>query len=82
MIVAMLTDVYIPIKWLERRVAQQNLMWGRFSDCRRDGTCMVPRYQAKSFMFRGNCFVVTILSHNITTNWVGRKQRMLEKVAG
>ena len=61
--VAMLTDVYIPIKWLERRVGRKNLTWRSFRNGRREGTCAVPRYQAKSFMFRGNCFVVNILSH-------------------
>ena len=32
--VLMITDVYTPIKWLELRVAWQNLTWGSFSDGR------------------------------------------------
>ena len=28
--VKMLTDVYIPIKWLEQRVDRQNMTWGGF----------------------------------------------------
>ena len=28
--VTMLTDVYIPIKWLEQRVDRQNMTWGGF----------------------------------------------------
>ena len=35
---------------------------------------MVPRYQSTSFMLRGNCFVVNLLSYNITITWVVRKQ--------
>ena len=82
MTVAMLTNFYISIKWLKRRVAQQNLISRIFSDGQREVTRVVPRYQAKHFMFRGNCFLVTILSHNITITWVGRKQIMVAKVAG
>ena len=57
----------------------KNLTWRSFSNGRREGTCVVPRYQATSFMFRGNCFVVIILSHNIKITWVGRKQRKAAK---
>ena len=28
--VTVLTDVYIPIKWLEQRVDRQNMTWGGF----------------------------------------------------
>ena len=31
------------------------------------------------FMFRGNFFVVTILSHNITITWVGIEQIIVAK---
>ena len=55
----------------------EKLTWRSFSDGQREGTCVVPRYQVKSFMFRGNCFVVTILSHDSTITWVGRKQRIV-----
>ena len=57
----------------------KNMMWRRFSNGRKEGTRVVPRYQATNFMFRGNCFVETILNNNITITWVGRKQRMAEK---
>ena len=77
--VAILTDVYIPIKWLEQRVERQNMTWRSFRDGQREGTCVVPRYQATSFMFRGNCFVVTILSQNSTITCVGRKQIIVAK---
>ena len=35
--VAMLTDMYILIKWLERRVARHNLTWRSFSYGQRGG---------------------------------------------
>ena len=57
------------------------MKWRSFSKGHREGTGVVPKYQAKSFMLRGNCFVVNILSHNITITWVGRKQRKLVKEA-
>ena len=75
MIVAMLTNVYIPIKGLERKVAQQNITWRIFRNGQREGTCVVPRCQEKSFMFRGNYFVATILSHNITITKGGKKAK-------
>ena len=43
------------------------------------GTCVFPRYQEKSFTFRGNCFVANILSHNVTITWVGRKKEIVSK---
>ena len=42
---------------------------------------MVPRYQTKSFMFRGNYLVVNILSHNIIIPWVGIKQIMVSNTS-
>ena len=51
----------------------KNLTRKSFRDGRREVTCVVPRYYATSFMFRGNCFVVNILSHNIKITWVRRK---------
>ena len=57
------------------------MMWRSFSNGHMEGKCVVPRYQATSFMFRGNWFVVTILSYNITINWVGRKQIIAAKAA-
>ena len=77
--VTKLTDVYIPIKWLEQKVDRQNMMWGSFVGGSREDTCVLPKYQAKTFMFRGNCFVVTILSHNITITWLGIIQRIIPK---
>ena len=76
--VTMLTYVYIPIKWLERRVARKNMTWRRFIYGKREGTGVVKRYRAKSFMFRLKCFVVNILGHNITITLVGRNQGILE----
>ena len=35
----------------------------------------------QGFMFIGNCFVVTISSHNIKTTWVRRKQKIVAKVS-
>ena len=71
----MITNVYIPIKWLDQRVDRQDLVWIRFSDGRREGICVVPRYQATCFMFIGNCFVVTVFSHNFTITWVVIKKK-------
>ena len=33
----------------------------------------------EKIMLRGNCFVVTILSHNISITWVVRKKIILSK---
>ena len=52
----------------------KNLTWRSFSNGWREGTGVVPRYKATSFMFRGNCFLVTTLIHNITTTWVKEKK--------
>ena len=77
--VKMISDVYVPIEYLELRVSRQDLIWRSFRDGRREGTCVVPRYQATSFMLIRNCFVVNIPSHNIKFTWVGRKQRTATK---
>ena len=66
---------------IDPRVARKNMTWRSISGGRREGTCVVSRYQATSFIFGGNCFVGTILSHNITITWVVRKKRILPKAA-
>ena len=50
------------------------MTWKIFSNGWSDVTGVVPRYHTTGFMFRGNYFVVTILSHNIAITWAGRKQ--------
>ena len=77
--VAMITVVYIPIKCVELRVDRKNLtLWSFIDGCRED-TYVVPKYRVTSFMFRGNCFLVTILSHNITITLLVKNQRIVPK---
>ena len=42
---------------------------------------LIKSNDKRKYKFRGNFFVVTILSRNITITWMERKQRMVTKSA-
>ena len=81
MVVEIITDVYIPIKWSERRDDRKHPMCRSIGNGWREVTYVVSRYQMIRFMFRETGFLVTTSSHNITTTWVVRKQRIAAKVS-
>ena len=79
MVVEIITDVYIPIKWSERRDDRKHPMCRSIGNGWREVTYVVSRYQMIRFMFRETGFFGNYIESQYYNHLGGKKAKNSSK---